>query len=669
MDDRRVGVLGGGQLGRMLAEAAHRLNVSVSFLDAANAPAKQINAVPSDQPDGFFTEADDVMRLAQMVDTLTVEIEHIDTPVLHRISSLQLADVQPSSQTLSTIQDKYRQKEHLTQHGIPIVQYFPLEEPSEEHLGRIAAAVGYPFMLKSRTNAYDGRGNYPVKSSSEMGKALVSLANRPLYVERWAGFVKELAVMVVKTTNEAHGKLSPSTADDASTHAFPVVETIHQDSICKLTYAPARGISQDVASQARQLARRAVSTFSGRGVFGVELFLLHDSSLVVNEIAPRPHNSGHYTIEACHMSQYEAHLRAILPKLSKTIAPGATELLTPSTTNAIMLNILGGSTPEAHLVAARAALTVPGAKVHLYGKGDGRPGRKMGHITLIASSMAEAEEKMQPLIDIFDVIRADQTDSTLSEETILRRAKQLASERRHPQQQEEEEEEEEEGPRPTLPPRRQKEQYGYQTQSQSHSHSRDRPLIGITMGSDSDLPTLKPGLALLKSHFPTIPYEVTITSAHRTPDRMLSYARQASSRGIKVLIAAAGGAAHLPGMLASATPLPVIGVPVKASSLDGLDSLLSIVQMPRGVPVATVAVGNGVNAVLLALRVLAAGDHENDDADNKAAGMSGGSEIDKGGLLLKGLKRRIEEYMANMEGEVLEKADKMEQVGWSEYGQ
>ena len=594
MDSLTIGVLGAGQLGRMVTEAANRLNIKVSFLDAPDAPAKQINAL-TEHVDGSFSKAADVLELSKKCDILTVEIEHVDTKSLEEIAETAPQKVQPSWRTIRTIQDKYRQKEHLMRQGIPTAESIALGTISPQGLKERADRLGYPMMLKSRTEAYDGRGNYPVKSVMHIESAIAALKDRPLYVEKWADFRMELAVMVVKTSEAAN-----ISSWEKSTQAFPVVETVHEDSVCKLTYTPARGVSKAIILEAQELARKAVSTFEGRGVFGVEMFLLPDSSLLINEIAPRPHNSGHYTIEACHMSQYEAHIRAILPDLSDTITPGATSLLTPNT-NAVMLNILGGPTKTSHLLAAHAALRVPGAKVHLYGKGDGRPGRKMGHITLIASNMEEAENKIQPLIDIVDAIRAHCSDPSTSFETLVATAKHLSSERGLP--------------------------------------SKPKPLIGVTMGSDSDLPVLRPGLAILDEF--SVPYEVTITSAHRTPERMFTYAREAASRGLKVVIAAAGGAAHLPGMIASSTPLPVIGVPVKASTLDGLDSLLSIVQMPRGVPVATVAINNSVNAALLAIRVLGVESEE--------------------------MTNRMERYMTEIERQVLAKVEKLEGIGVRAY--
>ena len=618
MDTHVVGVLGGGQLGRMLVEAAHRLNIKVVILDAPNAPAKQINAL-ADHVDGSFKNSSDVIILKSRCDVITYEIEHVDIRVLEeleikqpRIPGYNWSFVQPHWRSVKWIQDKYRQKQHYASHGVPTAESVAIGTTVPRGLLDVANQMGgFPLMLKTRRDAYDGRGNYPLRSVSDIEPALKALKG-DLYVEKWANFKMELAVMVVKTSQDC--TVEPSTSNNHSraehwwrdiTHPYAAVETVHEDSICKLVYAPARSVPRQILVKAQDLARRAVATFLGTGVFGVEMFLLEDDSLIVNEIAPRPHNSGHYTIEACHMSQYEAHLRAILPNLADTITPGATDLLTPDT-HAVMLNILGGPAPDSHLLVAKAALKIPGAKIHLYGKGAGRPGRKMGHITLIASSMNEAETRMQPLINWVDAIRAHKFDmpppsDADSAEAITDTLNQLSASRSAP--------------------------------------TKPNPLVGVTMGSDSDLPILKPGLAVLDSFH--IPYEVAITSAHLTPARMLSYAQEAAARGLKVIIAAAGGAAHLPGMLASSTPLPVIGVPVRGASMDGMDSLLSIVQMPRGVPVACVAVDGGVNAALLAVRVLGVRDEE--------------------------VREGMEKYMEEMERGVVEKAGRLEEVGWEGY--
>lgn len=555
-----VGVLGGGQLGRMMVEAASRLNIQVAVLDSENAPAKQINLVAADKHvGGSFANATDVAKLAANCDVITYEIEHVDTKILEQLESEQpfvsgtkWNRIQPSWKTVQTIKDKFAQKQHLAKYDIPSARSIDVGSSQLQDIGE---QLGYPFMLKAKTEAYDGRGNYPVRVAEDASSALEALKGRPLYAEKWADFRMELAVMVVKTRQEV------ATDDDAwesATLAYPTVETIHEDSICKLVYVPARGVAKPILQQAQRLARRAVSTFEGTGVFGVEMFLLGDDSLVVNEIAPRPHNSGHYTIEACHMSQYQAQIRAILPNLASKIKPGSTDLRVPA---AVMLNILGGPQPDSHLLVAEAAMEVPGAEVHLYGKGAGRPKRKMGHITITGSSMSEVESKIHPLIALVDAVRA--SDSTHTASDIQSTTKKLL----------------EANPTPSA-----------------------RPRIAVVMGSDTDLATLRPGLQLLEQV--GVPYSVNITSAHRTPQYMLDFGKAAASRGYKVIIAAAGGAAHLPGMIASVTSVPVIGVPVKASSLDGLDSLLAIVQMPRGIPVATMSIGNSTNAAILAARIV-----------------------------------------------------------------
>ncbi len=598
MDALSIGVLGGGQLGRMLVWAASLLNIEVAVLDNENAPAKQI-ATSEKHVTGSFKKSSDVKALAANVDVITYEIEHVDTKVLEEleeerpyVEGTTWSRIQPSWRTVRTIQDKFRQKQHYAKYNIPTARSIAVGTSQPQGLKEIADKLNYPFMLKSRTEAYDGRGNYPVQSVNDIESALAALKDRPLYAEEWANFKMELAVMVVKTAQEADLE-----SWEKNTLAYPTVETIHEDSICKLVYVPPRSVSKQITKAAQELARRAVSTFLGTGVFGVELFLLSDDSLVVNEIAPRPHNSGHYTIEACHMSQYEAQIRAILPDQASEIPAGATDLTVKA---ALMLNILGGPQPDSHLLVAKAARKIPGAKVHLYGKGDGRPGRKMGHITITGSSISECEVKMHPLIQWVDAVRAHRSDKSPSADAITATQAELLNKNPAPKPQ---------------------------------------ALVAVCMGSDTDLATLRPGLTLLDTM--DIPYEVHITSAHRTPQYMLDFGRAAASRGLKAIICAAGGAAHLPGMMASETPVPVIGVPVKASSMDGFDSLMAIVQMPRGIPVATVGIGNSVNAALLAARII-------------------GSSEEKA-------REWVAAHLKRMEEENLEKEHLLQEQGWKVY--
>ncbi|CDK27627.1 unnamed protein product [Kuraishia capsulata CBS 1993] len=521
MDSKVVGILGGGQLGRMIVEAAHRLNIKTVVLDVGQSSAKQINAL-DEHVDGSFNDPEAIAKLAAKCDILTVEIEHVNTEALKHIRDTTGIQIYPMPETLELIKDKYLQKKHLIAHGIPVAESSDVES-SAEALAAVGASYGYPYMLKSRTMAYDGRGNFVVKTAADIAEALDVLKDRPLYAEKWAPFVKELAVMVVRAT-------------DGQVYSYPTVETIHVNNVCHTVFAPAR-VNDTIQRKAQIMADNAVKSFPGAGIFGVEMFLLANGELLINEIAPRPHNSGHYTIDACVTSQFEAHVRSItglpMPK-------GFTSFATTST-NSIMLNVLGAEQPNGEMEDCE---------------------RRLAYIEGKAATVVGEE-----------------------------------------------------------------------------AATKEKPLVGVIMGSDSDLPVMSLGCNILKQF--GVPFEVTIVSAHRTPQRMTKYAMDAPKRGLKCIIAGAGGAAHLPGMVAAMTPLPVIGVPVKGSVLDGVDSLHSIVQMPRGIPVATVAINNATNAALLAIRILGAVD---------------GHWLDK-----------MSAYMSNMEDEVLEKAERLETIGYEEY--
>ncbi|KAF9792435.1 phosphoribosylaminoimidazole carboxylase [Thelephora terrestris] len=561
----------------MLAASASLLNIKVVILDVGeHSPAKQILA-PTDPKfthiDGSFKDPEKILQLSEKVDVLTVEIEHVDVDILDKVAQSRRVQIHPSPSTIRVIQDKYNQKIHLQKAGIAVAEFLKIPEPTPEAVHAAMDKLGLPLMIKSRTLAYDGRGNFVLRHASEIEEALATLKDRPLYAEKWVKFEREIAVMVVRTVN-------------GTVTSYPAVETVHKDNICLLTFAPLRSPDPATIENARRLAESAVLTFEGAGIFGVEMFQLLDGTLYVNEIAPRPHNSGHYTIEACETSQFENHLRAIL-----NLPLGSTALKVPSS---VMLNLIGGSNDMSQLTSfVGYALNVPGAAIHMYGKTECRGGRKMGHITIVGDSDAQVNDRLRPLLT--------QLPIPMSHEEIMKHA-----------------------PHPP---------------GSGALHDHPNPLVGVVMGSDSDLGVMIPAAKILDQF--DIPYELTIVSAHRTPDRMVQYARSASARGLRVLIAGAGGAAHLPGMVAAMTALPVIGVPVKGSSLDGVDSLYSIVQMPRGIPVATVAINNSMNAGLLAIRILSAG--------------------------IPRLVQAMESFLHKQEQEVLGKISRLQDIGWEEY--
>ena len=585
-----IGVLGGGQLGRMLASAAHDLGMRIAVLDPDRAaPAGQ---VADRHVTGDFRDPERIHELAVGCDILTVEIEHVNADTLDALAQ-QGVPVHPAPGALRLIQDKLLQKRYLAEHGIPVAPF--ADAPDEAAISAAATRFGFPLLLKSRLLAYDGRGNALALSQDALPGAIVALGGlaRGLYVEQVVPFERELAVMVARSL-------------DGALAVYPVVETLHCDNILRQVIAPAP-IPEAIQQAARDIARRAVAAFEGAGIFGVELFLLPDGSVLVNEIAPRPHNSGHYTIEACATSQFEQHLRAILglPLGDTALKVGA----------AAMINVLGTGDGllEETLRPIERALSVPGAAIHWYGKSTVRAQRKMGHITLTAATTAELTARLAELTE-------ERPPTNDHRPTTISRLSTPSSEPRTPNSE----------PRTT--------DYGLQTTDETQDAT--APLVGIIMGSDSDLPTMQQAATALRDL--GIPFELTIVSAHRTPQRMVDYARSAHTRGLRAIIAGAGGAAHLPGMVAALTPLPVIGVPIPIGPLGGHDALLSIVQMPRGVPVATVAIGNATNAGLLAARILAAADPA--------------------------VQRRMLAYQESLEASVMEKVARLDEVGWENYG-
>ena len=367
MGRERVGVVGGGQLALMLGEAARALDLA-AFTVLDPTPGCPAAPVATRQIVGAFDDAAALHELAGASDVLTFEIELAGAETLADLER-HGARVCPAPATLATIQDKSRQKEHLAALGVPVAPFVAVEEPSEAAVARAAAALGYPLILKARRGGYDGRGNARVDGPADIPAALARLGQRAVYAEAVVPFALEAAVMVARTVG---GQVA----------AFPVVQTIHIRHICDVVIAPAP-ISAAAAARAGEIARQAVASFAGAGIFGVELFVTADEQVYLNEIAPRPHNSGHYTIEACRTSQFEQHLRAILDR-----PLGATDLIAPA---AVMVNVLGETeAPRPAAPAGIAAAEALGARVHIYGKHMTVHDRKMGHLTVLGETVEDA---------------------------------------------------------------------------------------------------------------------------------------------------------------------------------------------------------------------------------------------------------------------------------------
>ena len=356
-----IGILGGGQLAKMSTLAASRLGFDISIMEKEmKSPAGQLTHNES------IGWVDDELTLKSFVhhcDVLTLENEFVDH---HRIEFIEHMGkkVFPSSETIGLIQDKLLQKQTLKKNRIPVPAF--LEVKDEQTFAETAKKLGTPFMLKSRKMGYDGYGNALINSEKEFKDAVKHLSNRHnnLMAEAFVNFTMELAVMVVRTQNE--------------TATYPVVETLQKNHICHTVIAPAQ-ISKRIAQQAEEIAVAAVKAVRGFGIFGVEMFLTGDKSIIVNEMAPRPHNSGHYTIEACVTSQFENHIRSVLE-----LPLGSTKMIQPY---AVMINLLGKIHPQKKLELYESALSHSSAHLHIYGKESSRVGRKMGHITLVGDNL------------------------------------------------------------------------------------------------------------------------------------------------------------------------------------------------------------------------------------------------------------------------------------------
>ena len=350
-----VGVVGGGQLGRMLGEAAAPLGIELVVSDPTpDAPAAP---VVSEQVVGEFDDEETVRALAERADYLTYEIELADPDALERVGEETDTPVHPHPETLRLVQDKLVQKRRLQAAGVPVPGFCAVDSAVE--LRAALEELGYPAMLKAREGGYDGRGNVPIESPDDLEPALAAV-DGPAMVEEFVDYDRELAVMGV--------------AGDGQRDTFPVTETVHEAEILRATVSPAR-TSKAVRERARETAIDVLSVLSGRGVFGVELFET-DGEILLNEVAPRPHNSGHWTIEGCHTSQFEQHLRAVVG-----LPLGTTDRREP----AASANVLGDveSRQQARLEGVERALSREQLALHWYGKREVYQLRKMGHVTLV----------------------------------------------------------------------------------------------------------------------------------------------------------------------------------------------------------------------------------------------------------------------------------------------
>ena len=362
----KLGIITGGQLGKMLTLAAKNWDVQTYIMDTSkNCPsANSCNKVII----GDYTSFDDVYNFGKQVDMVTIEIENVNADALLKLKN-EGKKVYPDPQHLKLIQDKGLQKQFYEKHSIPTSPFQLFNSAEEIQKAVKSGAVSLPFVQKTRTAGYDGKGVFVVKEEEDLD----NLLQAPSVVEHKVNIEKEIAVIVCKSTTE-------------EVKTFPAVEMEFNPTanLVEFLICPAN-ISKELEEEAAQLAETVIKTLNMEGILAVEMFLDKNGKLLVNEVAPRPHNSGHHTIESAFTSQYEQHLRAIFG-----FPLGSTELKIPS----VMINILGSSGYEGKVKyeGLNACMGVEGIKLHIYGKKETRPFRKMGHATILNQNIEKAKE-------------------------------------------------------------------------------------------------------------------------------------------------------------------------------------------------------------------------------------------------------------------------------------
>ena len=367
-----LGIIGGGQLGMMLTEAAKKMPEHISKVIVLD-PNENCSAslVGAEQIVADFKDKDSIINLANQVDIITYEIESGDSDVLKSVENQ--AEINPSPETLKTIQDKFLQKTFLQNHNIPVPEFIKVENIEEVKEG--LKKFGYPALLKARRDAYDGKGNFKIDSENEIQTAYDYFKGQKLMLEKFVPFKMEVSVIASRNTK---GEIK----------TYPLVENIHERNILRETIAPSR-TSNEVSEKAGKIASNTMDVLKGAGVFGIEMFVTQNDEIVINEIAPRVHNSGHHTLQSSKTSQFEQHLRAILG-----LDLGSTELLH----NTIMYNILGNLDFQGEY--KKIEISEKNIFLKMYEKKVSKPLRKLGHLNIVGFEKQSIDELLTQLENI-----------------------------------------------------------------------------------------------------------------------------------------------------------------------------------------------------------------------------------------------------------------------------
>lgn len=365
--NKKIGIIGGGQLGQMMLLEAKKMGFYAVVLDPS--PDCPCHSICDEHIVASFEDEKAFHLLAEKTDVITYEFEHINAKALENLEKKGYK-VYPTAASLEVIQDKLTQKQAMAKANLPVPEFMVIE--NREDMLKAGEIYSYPYMLKARTGGYDGKGNALVRSADDIDTAYKELGEGSikLMAERLVDFKMETSILACRSLN---GDIA----------VYPVGDNKHIDSILHETSVPAN-IPEKAAKTAMTVASKVMEVFDGIGMFCVEMFVTKDNNILVNEVAPRPHNSGHYTIEGCITSQFENHIRAITG-----LPLGDTSLISPT----VMINLLGeeGYEGPTLVTGLDKAMTLKGLSLHIYGKAETRPKRKMGHITVTANSVSKAK--------------------------------------------------------------------------------------------------------------------------------------------------------------------------------------------------------------------------------------------------------------------------------------
>jgi len=372
-----LGIIGGGQLGMMITEAAKKMPEHIKkiiVLDPTeNCPASQVGA---EQIIADFKDEKSIKELAEKSDIITYEIESGNSGVLKSVEGK--AEINPSPETLKIIQDKFFQKTFLSENKIPVTEFIQIK--SIDDLQHGLNKFGYPALLKVRRDSYDGRGNFEINSPEDVQKAFDYFKVQNLMLEKFVPFKMEVSVIAARNTK---GQIK----------TYPLVENIHENNILRETIAPAR-VTKEISNKAEKIARTTMSVLKGAGVFGIEMFVTNDDEILINEIAPRVHNSGHHTLQSSETTQFEQHLRAILG-----LELGGVKLIHPT----VMFNVLGSKDFEGEYKPIK--ILEQNVYLKMYGKKFSKPFRKLGHVNLVAVEGKSIKDLLQKLVPLKDKVR------------------------------------------------------------------------------------------------------------------------------------------------------------------------------------------------------------------------------------------------------------------------